>query len=90
MTMNLCSMVVHIRPEALERARTRIAALDGVEVHAATPAGRLVLTVEHPDPQRFTETTTVVHNVAGVFSAALVFEYHDSEEAAQSEVSSSN
>jgi len=83
--MNLCSMVLHARPAQLEAVQAHLAGLPGVEVHAATGNGRVVLTVEDADAHRFSATMMGMHEVPGVLNAALVYEYHETEEVTQRE-----
>ncbi|RCX32918.1 chaperone NapD [Thioalbus denitrificans] len=85
--MNLCSMVLNARPAQAAAVRTRLEAIEGVEVHAVSDTGRLVLTLEHPDRTYYAETMMQMHNVAGVLSAALIYEFHDEQEVTQKEVS---
>lgn len=86
--MNLCSVVVQTRPSQVDAVRKRLLDLEGVEVHATTAAGKLVVTVEHADQGACGATIMDLHNVDGVLSAALVYEYHDPTDPNLPEVSS--
>ena len=78
--MNICSLVVHARPGQLEPVRQRLAALAGVEVHAASDSGKLVVTVENEDRSECSATIMSMQNLEGVLSAALVYEHHEQAE----------
>ena len=77
--MNISSVVIRSRPEQLEAVRRRVAALPGVEVHAATLEGRLVVTLEDTSVATAAETFITLHNVDGVLGASLVYQYSDDE-----------
>lgn len=79
--MNLASLVVHVRPEQSDSIAARLAELPGVEIHATTADGRLVVTVDHDDSQVAAETLTAIHETRGVISAAITFQYGDDESA---------
>jgi nitrate reductase NapD len=77
--MNLASLVVHTRPADRERIAGQLRALPGVEIHAATDDGRLVVTVDHDVSQVAADTLTAIHQTRGVLSAAITFQYSDDE-----------
>ncbi|GAB6044300.1 chaperone NapD [Endothiovibrio diazotrophicus] len=79
--MNICSVVVHARLAAAEGVRARLLAFPGVEVHGES-AGRLVVTVEHAERAVVSEALMEFHNIDGVLSSALIYEFCDDAEAA--------
>lgn len=85
--MNLASLVVHTRPGDRERIAGQLLALPGVEIHAATDDGRLVVTVEHDASQVAADTLTAIHETRGVISAAITFQYSDDDSETQGEAS---
>ena len=72
---NLCGVLVHARPRRQAEVRGVLAALPGVEVHAALEDGRLVVTVEDAGHARAADTLSRIHRVEGVLSAALVYHH---------------
>ncbi len=79
--MTICSLVLHARPEKLERVTGELEKMQGVEVHGASELGKLVVTVDHPDRGYCSDTMIRMHDLDGVLNAALIYEYHeDSEE----------
>ncbi len=75
--MNLASLVVHTLPRDRERIADQILGLPGVEIHAATDDGRMVVTVEHDTSQVAADTLKAIHETRGVISAAITFQYSD-------------
>ena len=74
--MNITGIVVYAKPERCADVRASLAALDGVEIHAVSPEGRMVVTVERDDDRAATETLDAVAKADGVLSTALVY-HHD-------------
>jgi periplasmic nitrate reductase NapD len=71
--MSISGLVVHTRPGALRQARDAIAGLDGVEVHAETADGRLVVTIDRADDGDAVETFNQFQTIDGVLSTSLVY-----------------
>jgi len=80
---NICGLLVHARPSHVEDVRGRLAALPGVEVHAATEEGRLVVTVEDTPEHLALDTINDIFQTAGVINASLVYQYTDDEDLPQ-------
>ncbi|MCT4371056.1 chaperone NapD [Yangia mangrovi] len=76
--MNICGCLVHVRRDALPAARAQMEALKGVEVHAATEDGRLVVVVEDTDAAFASDIIMSLHQIRGVIS--LTINYHHFEE----------
>lgn len=77
--MNISSVIVFARADARESVRERLHALSGVEVHASTPDGRHVVTMEADDAGAATRTFEAIEHTAGVLSVALVYQRTESE-----------
>lgn len=75
--MNISGIVVHALPENTEALRTQMAALAGVEVHAAQDDGRIVITVEDTPDAVPSDTIMRVQLLPGVLSAAMIYNYCD-------------
>jgi nitrate reductase NapD len=50
-----------------------------VEIHAKTPEGKLVVTIEDDDTNSAADSYVALHNVPGVVSVAMVYQYSGSE-----------
>ncbi len=74
--MNVAGVLVHATPAKLVELRRALAALPGVELHAATDDGRLVLTVEDAAVSAG-DTVLALHRLDGVLSAALVYHHFE-------------
>ena len=75
--MNISSLIVDARPEALPSVQAALGAMPGVEIHTATAAGKLIVTVEADGDAATTETFARIGATSGVMSVAMV--YHQFE-----------
>ncbi len=76
--MNICGCLVHVAPDAMQAARPRIEEMNGVEIHAGTEDGRLVVVVEDTDEAYASDTIMALHQIPGVIS--LTLNYHHFED----------
>ena len=74
--MNITGILVSAHPGQTETLREQLTAMTGVEVHAVTPEGHMVVTVERPTDGEMTGAFDAIHRLPGVLSAALVY-HHD-------------
>ncbi|MDH5750201.1 MAG: chaperone NapD [Rhodospirillales bacterium] len=79
--MSISGLVLHVRPEQAEEVRDKVSELDGVEVHAVTDEGRLVVTVDQPEDHKAADTFTAIQNMDGVLNTSLVYNYFEQDPA---------
>jgi periplasmic nitrate reductase NapD len=77
--MHIAGIVVRTRPQSVPEVRARAAGIGGVEVHAVTDDGRLVVTVEGPDRRVVADGLFALNGLPQVLSAVMVYEQSDSE-----------
>ncbi len=75
--MNISGIVLRARPARLEAVRSALAALPGVELHAATADGRIVITLEDAGTASAADTFVRLHDIRGVMSVAMIYQYSD-------------
>lgn len=80
--MNISGVLLHVIPRHSARIRQTLDGQPGVEVHAASAAGRVVVTVEHDDARRMAETVAGMQNIPGVLSAAMIYHHYEDESTA--------
>lgn len=79
--MNITSAIVYALPNAHEALRRHLPALPGVEIHAETPDGRFIITIEDSaDAASVPDTVTALQGLEGVLSVAMVYQYCDDAE----------
>jgi len=79
--VSISGLVIHTRPENTECAKSALAELDGIEIHATTLDGRLIVTLDQPDDAKAAETLSRLHELDGVLSASLVYNYFEQDPA---------
>jgi nitrate reductase NapD len=79
--MHIAGVVVRTRPEHARQVQSGLLAIAGVEVHAVTPEGRLVVTVESDDSGSAAGRFNELQQLPQVLSAALVYEQSEAESA---------
>ena len=75
--MNISGVLVTATPGTAEVLQQQLAALAGVEVHAATPADQLVVTVEADTDEEAQGTLGSLERLGDVQCVALVYHYRD-------------
>ena len=81
--INICGVLIHTLPEQAETVKQLLEQKQGVEVHAVSENGRLVVTVEKDTREETGETLNYFQNLDHVISASLVYQYFDDEVAEQ-------
>lgn len=71
--MHISSIVVHADPVVTARVRGAIDAVPGLETHAATDDGKLVVTIEAPSEEASVTLVESVRALPGVLCVAMVF-----------------
>ena len=77
--MNISSAIVHISPARLDEASALLSGLPGVEIHAFSPEGKMVVTLEDEDTNSAADSYVALHNLPGVLSVAMVYQYSDDD-----------
>jgi nitrate reductase NapD len=77
-SINISGLLVHARPDKAQAVRARLRGIPGVEVHAVSPEGRLVVTLENASDRDMADTFERVQALPDVLSASLI--YHHSED----------
>jgi periplasmic nitrate reductase NapD len=85
--LHVAGVVVHAAPARLDEVRRTLSALPGVEVHAASPAGKLIVTIEADSSADGMSLLGSIHRLDGVLSAALVYQHHEDAAGLDEEVS---
>ncbi len=78
--MNICSVVVHARPENLAEVQANLECLPGVEVHGGSEEGKLIVTVEDTGGSTMSETVARFNDVDGVINAVMIYHYGGDED----------
>lgn len=75
--INISSVIVGVASRDVAGVRSGLAALDGVELHAAGEDGRMIVTIETASEAATLETFAAIRGMPGVLSVSLA--YHQFE-----------
>ena len=84
--LHITSLVVHSTPRRVQRVSDLIAAIPGARIHAASPAGKLVVTLEAGTAGEILSRVNGIQRTDGVLSAALVYQCAESLDAMNEEI----
>ena len=81
--MNISSAIVHARSgaaDSLQSLRTRLTALRGVQIHAVSDEGKIVVTLEAESDAETVDLFERIRQLDGVMSAAMVYHQFDPDD----------
>ncbi|WP_275098701.1 chaperone NapD [Sedimenticola hydrogenitrophicus] len=79
--MNICSAIVHARPEVASVVQAHLEAFEGVEVHGGADAGKLIVTLEGQGDDALADTMAKFNEVTGVINTVMIYHYCGEEPA---------
>lgn len=77
--MNISSVLVNARPERVAQVQESLLALGGIEVHAVTGEGRMIVTIEADSEQALASLFEAINRQPGVLSASMVYHQYESD-----------
>ena len=77
--MNLSSVLVNAQPGQVAQAQQALLTLSGVEVHAVTEEGRMIVTIEADSEGALADMFGVINQLPGVLSASMVYHQYESD-----------
>jgi periplasmic nitrate reductase NapD len=77
--MNISSVIVIPHPDRIEGVRALLGDVEGVELHAVSPEGKMIVTIEADDDRTTTGTYEYISQLDGVLSASMVYHQNESD-----------
>jgi nitrate reductase NapD len=77
--MNISSVIVIPHPDHIEAVRLCLGEIDGVELHAVSPEGKMIVTIEADDDRATTGAYEYISHLNGVLSASMVYHQNESD-----------
>lgn len=77
--MNISSLIVIPHPDHIESVQRLLREVEGVEVHAVSPEGKIVVTLESADDRTTAHIYDFVSHMDGVLSAAMVYTQNEAD-----------
>ena len=75
--MNISGIVVHASPDKIDMVRAQLEKIPGVEVHAASAEGKMVVTIEKSDDRETTDIFEEISRIPGILSTAMVYHHFE-------------
>lgn len=76
---NLCGVLLHARHKEMDAVKKQLEKQQGVEIHAVTDDGRLVITVEDESRKKVADRIMSFHRLDGVLSASMIYQFSDDD-----------
>jgi len=76
---NICSALVHAKLNEIDSVKQILKNQSGVEVHAETEDGRLIVTIEDEFRKNIGERVMGFYEIPGVLSASMIYQFSDDE-----------
>ena len=76
--MNISSAIVYAKSEHDEALRTLLSQVPGVEVHASTDDGKMIITIETESDRTAVNIYEDIERMEGVLSVAMIFQQTES------------
>lgn len=77
---HVAGVVVHALPGFLPPVRRALRRLPGAQIHGASPAGKLVVTLEASCSRAVVDRLAAIQRLDGVLSAVMVYQHSEAEE----------
>ena len=77
--MNISSVIVIPHPDHIEAVRQQLLTIEGVELHAVSPEGKMVVTFETEGDRETTGLYETISLMDGVLSASMVYHQKESD-----------
>lgn len=76
--MNISSAIVYSKSGQKQALRTRLSQLLGVEVHAATDDGKMIVTIEIGNDRSAIDIYEAIERLDGVLAVSMIFQQTES------------
>lgn len=76
---NICSVLVHAKQDMIDSVKQTLEQQQGVEVHANSEGGKIIVTVEDEYRKAVGERIMGFYEIDGVLSASMIYQFSDDE-----------
>jgi nitrate reductase NapD len=83
---HIAGIVVQASQANIEKIKRAISLLPGSEVHAVSPEGKMVVTLEARRSAEIIDQIGAINALPGVYSASLVYQHHEDIHALDQEI----
>ncbi len=76
---NLCSVLIHVQQDKVNSVNQQLQLQAGVEVHAKSADGRIIVTVEDECRKTVAERIMNFYDISDVLSASVIYQFSDDD-----------
>lgn len=80
-TISICGVMAQALPEKMDEVKSRLLEIPGLEVHAISEEGKMVITVESSSYKETGRHISTLQKVKGVLSASMIYQHTEELEA---------
>lgn len=77
--MNIAGILIHAHPDHIASVREHLLSVAGVEVHAVTDTGKIVVTLDEEDSRAAADKLLSLQDIPGVWSAAMIYHHFEDQ-----------
>jgi len=77
--MSISGLIIQAKPQLSSSVRSDLEQIPGVDVHAQTEDGSLIITVDEPNDADAAEILMNLRNINGVLATSLVYSHFDGD-----------
>lgn len=77
--VNISSLIVGVHPDRSAEVKAGLEAMSGVEVHAVSEDGRMIVTIETPSDGDTVQQFETIRQLPGVLSASMVYHQYETD-----------
>lgn len=81
--MNIAGVLIHAYPKFIQKVSDQLLKISGVEVHAATDEGKIVVTAENDNDRALADTVMKFQDLDGVLSASMIYHHYECDPSEQ-------
>ena len=75
--MNIAGVLIHAYPKFVQKVNKQLLKISGVEVHATTDEGKIIVTAEDDDDRILADTIMKFQDLDGVLSASMIYHHYE-------------
>jgi len=76
--LNISSAIVYAKSTQEQILRAHLSQMEGVEIHASTDDGKLIVTIESDSDRTAVDTYEAIERIDSVLSVAMIFQQTES------------
>jgi len=78
--MNICSVIVHCKPENADSVKSNLEQRQGVDVFGGVKEGKIITTLEAGGERALSEIVAEFNKIPGVIDTAMIYHQEESDD----------